>query len=50
MAEAEKNAKSDELRVNVEKLSEQELEDLALLVTRKLHESMRRERDRAGRL
>ena len=50
MAEAERAEKSDELRVNVEKLSEQNMEDLALLVARKLRESMLQERDRAGRL
>ncbi len=50
MAEAERAENSDELRINVEKLSEQNLEELAFLVTRKLQESMRQERDRAGKL
>lgn len=50
MAETERAENSDRLRVNVEKLSEQNMEDLALLVARKLRESMLQERDRAGRL
>lgn len=42
---AEESAK---LRVDVSKLSEQELEDLAWLVVRKLKESMSQARDRSG--
>ena len=40
----------DKLRVNTEKLSEQDLEELARCVVRKLKESMGHERDRSGRL
>jgi len=50
MAEEQKSDELNELRVEVDKLSEQELEDLARLVTRKLRESMRQERDRSGRI
>jgi hypothetical protein len=41
--------RQDELRINVEKLTESELEELANLVVRKLRDSMREERDRSGR-
>ena len=50
MAEEQKSDELNEVRVEVDKLSEQELEDLARLVTRKLRESMRQERDRSGRI
>ena len=42
-------ADEDELRIDVENLSEENLEELTLLVVRKLRESMRQERDRSGR-
>ena len=41
---------SDEIRLDTEKLSEQDLEELARRVVRKLKESMSRECDRCGRL
>ncbi|MBQ6343618.1 MAG: hypothetical protein IJI41_10880 [Anaerolineaceae bacterium] len=49
MAEEKKSDDFDELLVDVNKLSEQDMEDLARLVTRKLRESMREDRDRSGR-
>ena len=42
-------ANNDELRIDVENLSEENLEELSRLVVRKLRESMRQERDRSGR-
>lgn len=48
MAEIQQAQDWDDLRVNVEELSEQDLEELALLVTRKLREAMRQARDRSG--
>ncbi len=49
MAEIQQADEWDEVRINVEKLSEQELEELARLVIYKLRESMRQARDRSGR-
>ena len=49
MAEEKKSDDFDDLLVDVNKLSEQDMEDLARLVTRKLRESMREDRDRSGR-
>ena len=49
MAEEKKSDDFDELLVDVNKLSEQDMEDLARLVTRKLRESMMEDRDRSGR-
>ena len=39
----------DELRMDVDRLSESELNELARLIIRKLRELMRQERDRSGR-
>lgn len=39
----------DELRIDVEKLTEENLDELALLVVRRLRDSMRQELDRSGR-
>ena len=50
MAEEQKSDDLDILRIEVDKLSERDLEDLARLVARKLRESMRQERDRSGRI
>ena len=50
MAEEKRSDDFDELLVDVNKLSEQDMEELARLVTRKLRESMREDRDRSGRL
>lgn len=49
MAEIQQADEWDEVRVNVEKLSEQDLEELARLAVHKLRESMRLDRDRSGR-
>ena len=40
----------NELRIDLEKLSEEQLEDLARLVWKKLRNEVRRECDRAGRM
>ena len=40
----------DELRMDLSKLSEKELEALARLILKKLREAMRQERDRTGNL
>ncbi len=42
-------AGNDELRIDIENLSDENLEELSRLVVRKLRESMRQERDRSGR-
>lgn len=47
--ENEKIDVQDDLRIDVEKLSERELDDLAYIVVRKLRISMRQEADRSGR-
>ena len=49
MAEIQQAQDWDDLRVNVEELSEQDLEELARLAVHKLRESMRLDRDRSGR-
>ena len=41
--------KEDVIRMDLDELSERELDDLAYLVVKKLRESMRQERDRSGR-
>lgn len=38
----------DELRMDVDSLSEEDLEELARTIVRKLRESMRQEKDRSG--
>ena len=48
MAEVTQAVESDKLCINVEKLSEQDLDFLARLVVRKLKEAMRQARDRSG--
>lgn len=40
----------NKLRIDLEKLSEEQLEDLARLVWKKLRNEVRRECDRAGRM
>ena len=40
----------NELRIDLDKLSEEQLEDLARLVWKKLRNEVRRECDRAGRM
>ena len=40
----------NELRIDLEKLSEEQLEDLARLVWKKLRNEVRRETERAGRM
>ena len=47
--EETKNDNRDELRMDLQKLSEQDLEELARVVVRKLRESIRQESDRSGR-
>ena len=49
MAEEQRSDDWDDLKVDLDKLSDKQLEDLAQLVTRKLRESMRQDRDRSGR-
>ena len=49
MAEEQRSDDWDDLKMDVDKLSDQQLEDLAQLVTRKLRESMRQDLDRSGR-
>ena len=49
MADVQQAEEWDKLQLDLEKLTEQNLEELAFLVSRKLLESMRQERDRAGR-
>ena len=48
MAEEQRSDDWDDLKVDVDKLSDQQLDDLAQLVIRKLRESMRQDRDRSG--
>ncbi len=40
----------NELRIDLDKLSEEQLEDLARLVWKKLRNEVRQESDRAGRM
>ena len=40
----------NELRIDLDKLSEEQLEDLARLVWKKLRNEVRRETERAGRM
>ena len=40
----------NELRIDLDKLTEEQLEDLARLVWKKLRNEVRRESDRAGRM
>lgn len=43
-------SEGNKLRIDLEKLSEEQLEDLARLVWKKLRNEVRRECDRAGRM
>lgn len=40
---------NDKLKIDIDNLTEDDLEELARIVVRKLRESMRQERDRSGR-
>ena len=49
MDEVRMTNEQDELRMDLDKLSKENLEELVLLLVRKLRNSMSQERDRCGR-